>query len=229
MKINNVSVANINSSSNIVPYALINDNVGSIFTDSPIEVIPAFSGYEGFSGLQTHIGAFISAPPTLSIPPFGFKFVNNFIQGSLSQIGDVSGFSQTSVLSMVQFYNSELTEFSLVDNFNNLKYINIQPSSNIYGIGDSVTDGTLFSYGMIVDSPNNRVIMKNTSQAGFIIVPSKDDFRFGMLESDYFIGLRNNSFLVSLPLVESGGGYAPTNNWLRLEWQGQLWYVQLHQ
>lgn len=224
MRINNIPVAGLNPSSNFIPF-----NNGSGFVDSGFEIGPAPPGMSGNAGFQTRIGITPVPISNSGQSTFGLKFIGNLFFGTFSYIGDFDNSYNSTAFSIIQYPNSNLNQARLTDYFSGQTYFNIQPNNDIYGIGDDVTDATTFNYGMIVDSSNNRVIMRNTSYAGFIIVPSKDDFRFGMLESDYYIGLRNNSFLVSSPLVESGGGYAPTNNWLRLEWQGQLWYVQLHQ
>jgi hypothetical protein len=230
MNIHGIGIANFNSEGNIVPYLFKADGLPTEYKDSPIEIIPPFAGYEGFGGLQTRINSLIVPVPISNISPFGFKFVNNFIFGSDSYIGDIEGSYSSSVLRMFQFPNSQLQECIIYDSFNAQTYFKIDPINHIYGIGNNVFDSTSLDFGIVSDSLNNRVIMLNTQQVGFSIVPSKDDYRFGDLNNNYFIGLQNNSFLVGTPLVEETPEMKlPTSNWLRIEWQGQLYYVQLHQ
>ena len=221
MRINNIPVAGLNPSSRLIPY-----NDGSGFTDSPIEVIPPFEGFEGQGGLQTHIGSFILAPPTLSIPPFGFKFANDFVQGSLSQIGDTQGFYQTSVLNIVQFPNSGLTEFSLVDNFNNTTYMKINPSYDIFSLCNSNTlvgmqvDGSqgwatfFLNYGLGLDisSLSRRVLIGNSEQGQLIGV-------------DY----QNNRMYVGNTLMEDNA-LNPTSRYIRvISSANEEFWIQLYQ
>jgi hypothetical protein len=148
----------------------------------------------------------------------------------LSVIGDIDGSYSSTKFQILQYPNSQLQECIIYDSFTAQTYFKIDPINHIYGIGNNVFDSTSLDFGIVSDSLNNRVIMINTQGSGFLIVPSKDDYRFGDLNNSYIIGLQNNSFLVGTPLVEeTPERYLPTSNWLRITWQGQLWYVQLHQ
>ena len=200
MRINNIPVAGLNPSSRLIPY-----NDGSGFTDSPIEVIPPFEGFEGQGGLQTHIGSFILAPPTLSIPPFGFKFVNNFIQGSLSQIGDVSGFSQTSMLQIQQFPGNPLYDFSLTDYYNNQKYINIVPNSTIFGIGNDATSSSNMYAGFIIDGASGIGACYLGQRFGLEFSPLFREVKIGDMANNEFIGVDTHTpaMLVSSTLMDN--------------------------
>lgn len=225
MRINNIPVAGLNNTSNFVPF-----NNGSGFVDSGFEIFPPPINYFGNTGFQTRVGITLLDTPNSSQRTFGLKFNASPFFGAFSFIGDFDNNYTSTFFSINQFPNSSLNQAILYDNFNNQRYINVDPNMQTYGIGDDVTDATTFGYGMIVDSVINRVIMRNTAGAGFRIVPSKDDIKFGVLDSGYYIGLENNTFLVGYPLVEETGEVKiPVPRYLKLTWQGEIHYIQLLQ
>jgi hypothetical protein len=147
MNINGIDLANFNSNGTIMPYLFKATDFPTEYKDSPIQVIPPFPGNEGgFGGIQTRISMQIPPIDVLSIAPFGFKFVNNFIQGGGSYIGDIDGSYSSSVLQMFQFPNQALSQFTLTDNYNFQQYINIDPSSGIYAVCDYSNDYSFNSF-----------------------------------------------------------------------------------
>jgi hypothetical protein len=206
MNINGIDLANFNSNSRIMPYLFKADGLPTEYKDSPIEVIPPFPGFEGgFGGIQTHIGMQISPINTLSIAPFGFKFVNNFIQGGGSYIGDINGFYSSSVLQMFQFPNQALFQFTLTDNYNFQRYINIVPNAATYGIGDDATSISNMNAGFIIDGSNGIGACYLGQGFGLEFSSIQREVKIGDIANYEYIGVdtQTPAMIVSSNLMEN--------------------------
>lgn len=192
MNINGIGIANFNSEGNIVPYLFKQTNFPTAYKNSPIQVIPPFPGYDGgFGGIQTRISMQISPVDVLSIAPFGFKFVNNFIQGGGSYIGDIDGSYSSSVLQMFQFPNQALSQFTLTDNYNFQQYINIDPSNGIYAVCDYSNDSSFYSFttGFNISTLEGQGAMYLGQGIGFRIDTFNDIVWLGKEENGAILGV----------------------------------------
>lgn len=185
MIINNVSVANINETTNFVPY-----NNGNGFIDSGYEVMPPPTNAFGIVGLKSKVGFSFNPLLTNDIPDFGFLFGADVFNGTVSYIGDYSKSYNSTFFQIRQFPNSSLELARIQDNFNGNRYLNILPNQTVYGIGNDVSSINSMNMGFIIDGINGIGACYFTNGFGLDFNPQIGQVRIGnMSGTGAYIGV----------------------------------------
>lgn len=210
MEINNVTVANINKTSNFVPFAKRQTNFPTEFLDSGYEIIPPPTGYNGIGGLKSRMGWLIFPPSDANgLPEFGFKFEANQITGSQCYIGDYSGSYQSTYFYIQQFPNSGLNLLTISDNFTLSTYIYIEPNFAVYGLGNNVSQSGNLTHGFIIDGNSGVGAFYLGQGYGMEFNINSGQFKFGNINASKFLGVdeANSRMIVSTKLIQGSRKY----------------------